>query len=52
MTGVELCDILKISYIDIRKKRIQDSENNIDYFVSELLKIDTVRNKISNLLSK
>lgn len=52
MTGVELCDILKISYIDIRKKRIQDSENNIDYFVSELLKIDTVRNKISNLLTK
>lgn len=52
MTGVELCDILKISYIGIREKRIQDSEHNVDYFVSELLKIDTLRNKISNFLSK
>ena len=46
MTGVELCEILKISYEKIRRNRFLDSQSNLDYFVSELFKIDEVKNKI------
>ena len=51
MNGQELCDVLKISYDDIIRGRKHDMEDNINYFIDELLKIDDVRNRIEEKLN-
>lgn len=48
LTGQELCDILNINYKEIIAQRKQDAQDNIDYFISELLKIDIIKNKIKD----
>ena len=50
MTGRELCDILHISYDDIVNSRHEDMRDNFDYFISELISIPDVRNRIIELL--
>ncbi|SRX59241.1 hypothetical protein [Mycoplasma mycoides] len=52
MTGEEFCDLLNISKQEIQKERQRDSEKNLNFFVTELLKIDDVRNRIIEELSK
>ncbi len=49
LTGKELCEVLRISYDDIIKQRTADSVENFEYFIQELLKIETVKAKIEEL---
>ena len=51
MTGNELCSILGLNYQTIVDSRKQDGEENIDFFLDELLKIDEIREKITNKLN-
>ena len=50
LTGRELCDILKIDYAEIVKRRKSDAESNFNYFIEELVKIPEVRIKIESIL--
>lgn len=51
MTGKELCDVLKISYEEIIAGRKKDEEENLEYFITELLRIEEVRQRIIEKLS-
>ncbi len=51
MNGQELCDVLKIDYNEILEIRKQDMEDNLDYFLDELLKIEDIRIKITDKLN-
>ncbi len=51
MNGQELCDILKIDYNEILEIRKKDMEDNLDYFLDELLKIEDIRIKITDKLN-
>lgn len=51
LNGEELCDILKIDYQEIIQIRKNDTEDNMEYFIDELLKIDNVRNIIKEKLN-
>jgi hypothetical protein len=44
MTGEEFCDLIKINYDNIINMRKDDAKENLEYFVSELLKISAIRN--------
>lgn len=46
MTGEELCKILNLNYKEIINKRNNDANDNVDYFIDELLKIDEIKQKI------
>jgi len=46
LTGKEFCEILQINYEEIINKRKEDEKDNLDFFVSELLKIEEVKSKI------
>lgn len=50
LTGRELCDLLQIDYGKIVKTRQADAENNLRYFLEELVKIEGVRKELVNLL--
>jgi hypothetical protein len=50
MTGFEFCELIKIDYNKIQQKRKNDSTENIDYFIDELLKIKEIRENIINKL--
>ena len=52
MTGLQLCEILNINYENIKSELIKDSEYNYNYFVDELLKIETANEKIRKALSE
>lgn len=52
LTGRELCDLLKIDYGKIVKTRQADAENNLRYFLEELVKIERVREELVRLLQK
>jgi hypothetical protein len=43
MTGEEFCDLIKIDYDNIINMRKNDAKENLEYFVSELLKISAVQ---------
>lgn len=49
LTGKELCKTLNIDYNEIITKRRKDSVQNLEYFISELLKIEEVRNRMKNI---
>lgn len=51
LTGEELCYMLKIHYREIIDIRKRDAEQNFNYFISELLKIKEVYNRIKQLSS-
>lgn len=50
MTGKELCDLLGISYSSIIEQRKKSAPENIDFFVSKLLDIPLVKQKIQERL--
>jgi len=52
MTGRELCEKLEIDYDKIREKRQKEQPENLRYFIAELLKIDSVRQIISEIWNK
>lgn len=52
MTGKELCEILNISYDEILENRKNDIDDNINYFIDELLKIDEIKEKIKSKLKQ
>ena len=52
MTGRKFCELLEIDYDEIVAIREQDAEENIRYFVSELLHIPRVKTMIKKLLNK
>lgn len=52
LTGREFCDILEIDYDYIVDHRKQDQNDNVEYFLSELIKIDRVRKILKNLLEQ
>jgi len=43
MTGEELCNILNINYAEILGSRKYQQQQNLAYFINELVKIETVR---------
>lgn len=50
MTGREFCELLEIDYDEIVARRQRDAQENFEYFMAELLKIDAVRNYIQRNL--
>ena len=50
MTGREFCDLLEIDYDAIVESRRVDGSDNVEFMLSELLKIESVRERIVELL--
>lgn len=46
LTGREFCKLFEIEYDDIINKRNQDQKDNFDYFIEELLTIDSIKSLI------
>ncbi len=49
MTGREFCDLVELDYdsiLELRKKKVED---NISYFIRELLKLPEVKEKMKEL---
>lgn len=46
MTGREFCELLELNYDEIVESRRGDGEENITYFVSELVKVRVVREEL------
>lgn len=52
MTGKKFCQLLEIDYNEIVKYRSRQSPDNLDYFLSELVKIDSVKIWLEKFLAK
>lgn len=52
LTGRAFCNILNLDYDKIIKARLEDAEDNLTYFIEELLKIEQVKKKIISILDK
>ncbi len=52
MTGNELCTLLGINYDTVRRERQAEQIENLQYFLSELVRIPEVRESIQELLDK
>jgi hypothetical protein len=50
MTGRELCELLRIDYDDIRAERMSLQSENLQYFLSEMLRIPAIRDRIVQML--
>ena len=50
LTGRELCTLLGIDYDEIVAVRQHDQQRNLEYFLTELLKIVDVRRMIARIL--
>ncbi|MBD0865635.1 MAG: hypothetical protein GDA36_08565 [Rhodobacteraceae bacterium] len=50
MTGRELCQLLEIDYDTIVEARRADGADNVAFFLSELVKIDSIRKQLCDLL--
>lgn len=46
LTGKELCELLEINYFKIIENRKIDCNDNLNYFIDEMLKIDEIKTKI------
>ena len=51
MTGQEFCDLLEIDYDEIVEVRKPDAEDNILYFLEELLRIPETKSLIEDILA-
>ena len=51
MTGRELCELLEIEYDNIVEARRDDCSDNVDFFLSELAGIDSIRSRLLALLN-
>ena len=47
MTGREFCELLEINYEEILEARRHDQEENVKYFLDELLRIDEISEHIN-----
>lgn len=52
MTGRELCELLLVDYDKLKISRQKEQPENLRYFVTELLKINEVRQTISEIWNK
>jgi hypothetical protein len=52
MTGQELCVLFDIDYSEIVKIRTSEPQNNLDYFINNLVKIEPIKAMIAKRLSK
>ena len=52
MTGREFCELLEIDYDAIVKARRMDGSDNVEFFLSELVKIEPVRQRLKELLGQ
>ena len=52
MTGREFCDLVEIDYDDIVEARRADGSDNVEFFLSELVKIDSIRLRLRDLLGQ
>lgn len=50
MTGREFCDLLEIDYDSIVEERRADGSDNVEFFLSELVKIESIRQRLQRLL--
>ena len=50
MTGREFCDLLEIDYDSIVEARRADGSDNVEFFLSELVKIEPIRQRLRRLL--
>ena len=50
MTGREFCDLLEIDYDAIVEARRIDGADNVSFFLSELVKIDSIRLRLGDLI--
>ena len=50
MTGPELCELLGLDYEEIVDIRLRDGPDNVEYFLAELVKIVSVRERLRELL--
>lgn len=50
LTGIELCFLFGIDYDEIVKIRTADQQANLEYFLTEILKIPTIKNMIVGFL--
>ena len=50
MTGVELCFLFGINYDEIVKLRTADQQSNLEYFLTEIIKIPAIKNMILGIL--
>ena len=50
MTGKEFCELLKIDYGNIIEKRRGDGSDNVEFLLSELIRISSVRERLRKLL--
>lgn len=46
LTGKELCELFNVDYDEIVSVRTSDQQNNLDYFINEILKISTIKNMV------
>ena len=51
MTGREFCELLEIDYDEIVEARREHEKQNVEYFLSELIKMDVVRRRLLELLN-
>ena len=51
MTGREFCDLLEIDYDEIVRTRQADCADNLGYFLSELARIDSIKDRLRKLLA-
>ncbi|MFA6328477.1 MAG: hypothetical protein WCY41_03455 [Candidatus Micrarchaeia archaeon] len=51
MSGKELCDLLGLDYQQIIEERKQEQPANLEYFLKELVKIESVKERLTKLLS-
>ena len=50
MTGREFCDLLEIDYDSIVEARRAEGSDNVEFFLSELVKIESIRQRLQRLL--
>ena len=50
MTGREFCDLLEIDYDSIVEARRADGSDNVEFFLSELVKTEPIRQRLRRLL--
>ena len=52
MTGKEFCQLLEIDYEEIVSLRQKDQPDNVNFFLSELVQIKEVKNRLMEMLTK
>jgi len=51
MTGIELCQLLEVDYVSIRRQRDEDIRANLEFMVGELLRIEALGHLVRSYLA-